>query len=54
MMWVGVPVHGAGVAPMVLFRVVRTRNLAIVFAGICGYAERLGLQTWEQSQRLGG
>ena len=52
MMWVGVPVHGAGVAPMVLFRVVRTRNLAIVFAGICGYAERLGLQTWEQSQRM--
>jgi class 3 adenylate cyclase len=37
---------------MVLFRVVRTRNLAIVFAGICGYAERLGLQTWEQSQRM--
>src|SRR5258708_17913682 len=37
---------------MVLFKVVRTRNLAIVFAGICGYAERLGLQTWEQSQRM--
>jgi class 3 adenylate cyclase len=31
---------------------VRTRNLAIVFAGICGYAERLGTQTWEQSQRM--
>ena len=30
----------------------RTRNLAIVFAGICGYAERLGTQTWEQSQRM--
>jgi class 3 adenylate cyclase len=31
---------------------VRTRNLAIVFAGICDYAERLGTQTWEQSQRM--
>jgi class 3 adenylate cyclase len=31
---------------------VRTRNLAIAFAGICGYAERLGTQTWEQSQHL--
>jgi adenylate cyclase len=31
---------------------VRSRNLAIVFAGLCGYAERLGAQTWEESQRM--
>ena len=30
----------------------RSRNLAIVFAGLCGYAERLGIQTWEESQRM--
>ncbi|MGZ6143858.1 MAG: adenylate/guanylate cyclase domain-containing protein [Myxococcales bacterium] len=30
----------------------RSRNLAIVFAGLCGYAERLGSQTWEESQRM--
>ena len=30
----------------------RSRNLAIVFAGVCGYAERLGRQSWEQSQRM--
>ena len=30
----------------------RSRNLAIVFAGLCGYAERLGAQTWEESQRM--
>jgi class 3 adenylate cyclase len=31
---------------------VRSRNLAIVFAGLCGYAERLGALTWEESQRM--
>jgi serine/threonine-protein kinase len=31
---------------------VQSRNLAIVFAGLCGYAERLGAQTWEESQRM--
>jgi serine/threonine-protein kinase len=31
---------------------VRSRNLAIVFAGLAGYAERLGAQTWEESQRM--
>ena len=31
---------------------VRTRNLSIVFAGLCGYAERVGTQTWEESQRM--
>ena len=30
----------------------RSKNLAIVFAGLCGYAERLGVQTWEDSQTL--
>ena len=30
----------------------RSRNLAIVFAGLCGYAERLGALTWEESQRM--
>ena len=30
----------------------RSRNLAIVFAGLCGYAERVGSQTWEESQRM--
>lgn len=30
----------------------RSRNLAIVFAGLAGYAERLGAQTWEESQRM--
>src|SRR3954451_25453005 len=30
----------------------KSRNLAIVFAGLCGYAERLGTQTWEESQRM--
>ena len=30
----------------------RSRNLAIVFAGLCGYAERLSTQTWEESQRM--
>ncbi|HVI23020.1 MAG TPA: adenylate/guanylate cyclase domain-containing protein, partial [Myxococcales bacterium] len=30
----------------------KSRNLAIVFAGLCGYAERLGAQTWEESQRM--
>ena len=30
----------------------RSRNLAILFAGICGYAERVGRQSWEQSQRM--
>lgn len=30
----------------------RSRNLAILFAGICGYADRLGRQSWEQSQRM--
>ena len=30
----------------------RSRNLALVFAGLCGYAERLGAQTWEESQRM--
>lgn len=29
-----------------------SRNLAILFAGICGYAERVGRQSWEQSQRM--
>jgi len=31
---------------------VQSRNLAIVFAGICGYAERLSALTWEESQRM--
>ena len=30
----------------------RSRNLAIVFAGLCGYAESFGVQTWEESQRM--
>ncbi|TMB12086.1 MAG: adenylate/guanylate cyclase domain-containing protein, partial [Deltaproteobacteria bacterium] len=30
----------------------QSRNLAIVFAGICGYAERLSALTWEESQRM--
>src|SRR5437660_4343359 len=39
--------------PSVLsFAHVRSRNLTIVFAGLCGYAERLGAQTWEESQRM--
>ena len=29
-----------------------SKNLAIVFAGLCGYAERLGALTWEDSQRM--
>jgi len=31
---------------------VKSRNLAIVFAGLCGYSERLGALTWEESQRM--
>jgi adenylate cyclase len=31
---------------------VQSRNLAIVFVGICGYAERLSALTWEESQRM--
>jgi class 3 adenylate cyclase len=31
---------------------VKSRNLAIVFAGLCGYAERLGALTWEESQKM--
>jgi adenylate cyclase len=31
---------------------VESRNLTIVFAGLCGYAERLGALTWEESQRM--
>lgn len=31
---------------------VQSRNLTVVFAGICGYAERVGAQTWEESQRM--
>jgi class 3 adenylate cyclase len=31
---------------------VRSQNLAIVFAGLSGYAEHLGAQTWEESQRM--
>src|SRR5438045_6557688 len=31
---------------------VQSRNLTVVFAGLCGYAERLGAQTWEESQRM--
>ena len=30
----------------------KSRNLAIVFAGLCGYSERLGALTWEESQRM--
>ena len=30
----------------------RTRNLAIVFTSIVGYAERVGRQTYDQSQRM--
>src|SRR5438105_1567133 len=30
----------------------RSRNLTVVFAGLCRYAERLGAQTWEESQRM--
>lgn len=30
----------------------RSRNLTIVFAGLCGYADRVGTQTWEDSQRM--
>ena len=30
----------------------KTRNLAIVFAGFCGFAERVGVQTWEESQQM--
>ena len=29
-----------------------SRNLTVVFAGLCGYAERVGAQTWEESQRM--
>ena len=29
-----------------------SRNLTIVFAGLCGYADRLGALTWEESQRM--
>jgi class 3 adenylate cyclase len=31
---------------------VESKNLTIVFAGLCGYAERLGALTWEESQRM--
>lgn len=31
---------------------VHSRNLTIVFAGLSGYAERVGTQTWEESQRM--
>ena len=31
---------------------VRSRNLTILFAGLCGYAERVSTQTWEESQRM--
>jgi adenylate cyclase len=31
---------------------VRSRNLAIVFAGLCGTAERFAAQTWEERQRM--
>ena len=31
---------------------VESKNLTIVFAGLCGYADRLGTLTWEDSQRL--
>jgi class 3 adenylate cyclase len=31
---------------------VESRNLTIVFAGLCGYADRLGALTWEESQRM--
>jgi adenylate cyclase len=31
---------------------VESRNLTIVFAGLCGYADRMGTLTWEESQRL--
>jgi len=30
----------------------RSRNLVVVFAGLCDYAERVGAQTWEESQRM--
>ena len=30
----------------------RSHNLTVVFAGLCGYAERVGTQTWEESQRM--
>ena len=30
----------------------RSKNLTIVFAGLCGYAERAYAQTWEESQRM--
>ena len=43
---------GASPRPPLPLLPVRTRNLAVVFAGICGYAERLGAQSWEQSQRM--
>ncbi len=29
-----------------------SRNLTIVFAGLAGYAERVGAQSWEESQRM--
>jgi adenylate cyclase len=32
--------------------VMRSRNLAIVFTSIVGYAERIGRQTYEQTQRM--
>src|SRR5436190_5533806 len=38
--------------PLPTFPDVQSRNLAIVFAGLCGYAERLGALTWEESQRM--
>src|SRR3954467_5092789 len=31
---------------------VDSRNLTVVFAGLCGYADRLGALTWEESQRM--
>src|SRR6266403_5811979 len=31
---------------------VESKNLTIVFAGLCGYADRLGTLTWEESQRM--
>src|SRR4051812_13221569 len=38
--------------PLPTFPDVESRNLTIVFAGLCGYAERLGALTWEESQRM--
>src|SRR5205823_11766396 len=42
----------ARVQPLLTLEGVKSRNLAIVFAGLCGYAERLGALTWEESQRM--